>query len=165
VSRKLTSKCDGCGVEVVEGDDPGMGMVGLRRRRSSERWGNLTVATSAFPAHFDLCEACTKRVIDLLELEIPKPEAMMRHLGGLGGHAMPFMPGDFMAPPSAPPWGTPGPAGVPFGGLTPEDLKALGIEIPGFMQTPTPRSTCASCGVAYKGPAKGVCSMCGHVND
>jgi hypothetical protein len=115
---------------------------------------------------FDLCEACTKRIVDLLELEIPKPETMMRHLGGLGGHAMPFMPGDFMAPPSAPPWGTPGPAGVPFGGLTPEDLKALGIEIPGLRSpASTPRSTCASCGVAYKGPAKGVCSMCGHVND
>jgi len=161
MSRKLTSKCDGCGIEHVD-DGEGTSIpsiLGAGRRRGTDRWGNLSVSTGNYPAMFDLCEACTKRVVDLLELEIPKPETMLRHLGmsGLGGHAVPFMPGDFMAPPSGPPWG--GPLG---GALTPEDLKALGIEIPGFPSTP--RNACSNCGVPSKGPAQGVCPMCGHVD-
>lgn len=166
MSRKMTSKCDGCGVEVVENDDATpTGILGvMRRRHGSERWGSLSVATSAFPASFDLCEACTKRVVDLLELEIPKPETMLRHLGG---HAVPFMPGDFMAPPSGPPWMPPGKpgAGSPFGALSPEDLKALGIELPPSV-TPADAVgpyTCPGCGTLRVGPIPGfACPMCQH---
>jgi len=100
MSRKLTSKCDGCGVEVVESDDLHsplgvmgvMGVAGARRRQhSSEHWGSLRVATdhSPFPASFDLCEKCTARVVALLELEMPKPGTMQ------GGHAMLF-PGGYI---------------------------------------------------------------------
>jgi hypothetical protein len=172
MSRKLTSKCDGCGVEIVEGDEPGMpgGMMGLRRRHSSESWGSLSVATGHFPATFDLCEACTKRVVDLLELEIPKPETMLRHLGGIGDHAVPFMPGDFMAPPSGLPWMPPGKpgAGSPFGALSPEDLKALGIELPpGLMRSDDDHSYfCPSCHAMRMQPVPGktTCPACGHAD-
>ncbi len=115
---------------------------------------------------FDLCEACTKRVVDLLELEIPKPETMMmQRLGGLGGHAMPFMPGDFMAPPAGPPWGSPQSIGnSPFGALTPEDLKTLGIEMPSV--TPADAVgpyTCPGCGTLREGPVPGfACAVCKH---
>lgn len=163
MSRKLTSKCDGCGVEVVENDDAmPTGILGvMRRRHGSDRWGSLNVATGGFPATFDLCEKCTARVMALLELEMPKPDATARHLGGLGGHAMPFMPGDFMAPPSAPPWMPPTKlSDTPFGQLTPEDLKHLGIELPpGLMSTPI---VCGNCGVTLA--ARGICPTCGHDN-
>lgn len=166
MSRKLTSKCDGCGVEIVEADEPGdpVGILsGLpigRRRRGTEHWGNLTVATSAFPVSFDLCDACTKRVVDMLELEIPKPEAMMKRYGGLGGHAMfappnsLFGPGDAMAPPGSP----------PMGALSPEDLEALGLKVPNV----TPNDVvglykCPGCGVLRPGPVPGyACSECQH---
>jgi hypothetical protein len=76
---------------------------------------------------FDLCEGCTKRVVDMLELEIPDPSATARrYLGGLGGHAMPFMPGDSMAPPFGPPWAKP-PSMSEFNGLSREELRALGL--------------------------------------
>jgi hypothetical protein len=160
MSRKLTSKCDGCGVEHVDEDGIGIApILGAGRRRGTDRWGSLTVASSAFPAIFDLCEACTKRIVDLLELEVPDTHAIVQRYGGLGGHAMPFMPGDFMAQPSAPPW-----TGPLRGALTPEDLKALGIDIPGFPPPSTP-STCSNCGVAYKGPRPTTCTMCGHAHD
>jgi len=132
MSRKLTHKCDGCGVEYVDEDEipgmpPGMpGIVGgllggIRRRQGMDRWSSLSVGTDSFPAMFDLCEACTKRVLDMLEITLPKPGPLLhRHLGGFG-HAVPFVPGDFMAPPSAPPWAS------PKSGLTPDDLRELGI--------------------------------------
>jgi hypothetical protein len=129
MSRKLTSKCDGCGVEHVDdGEGPGVASIlGAGRRRGTDRWGNLTVASSAFPAMFDLCENCTKRVVDLLELEIPDTRAIVQRYGGLGGgHAMPFMPGDSMAPPFGPPWMKP-PSMSEFGGLSREELRALGL--------------------------------------
>jgi len=163
MSRKLISKCDGCSIEIAEADDATpMGLLGMRRRHGSEAWATLHV----FPTSFDLCEACTKRVVDLLELELPKPSAMV------GGHAVPYVspldfgPGSRMAPP----WDTPAPTSSPFGALTPDDLKALGIELPpGLMSTqPGPTltpSTCANCGLAYKGPRPKICTTCGHVHD
>lgn len=168
MSRKLTSKCDGCGVEVVEDDDLTMGVLGAiqRRRHSSEHWGSLRVSVGTFPVSFDLCETCTKRVVALLELELPKLGVMQRGvIGGLGGHAMPFMPGDFMAPPSAPPWAPPmTPGDSPFGALTPEDLKALGIEMPSV--TPADAVgpyTCPGCGTLREGPVPGfACAVCKH---
>lgn len=164
MSRKMTSKCDGCGVEVVEDDDMNVpfGVLGAmqRLRRGSENWGSLRVPVGTFPVSFDLCDACTKRVVDLLELTLPKLGTLQR---GLGGHAMPFMPGDFMAPPSGPPWSTP--MGPPFGGLTPEDLKQLGIELPPNLTSvpmSTPSSTCSNCGVGYKGAKPAICMVCGQ---
>jgi hypothetical protein len=165
MSHKLTSKCDGCGVEHVDEDDgagPGIaGILGAGRRRGTDRWSSLTVASSAFPAMFDLCEGCTKRVVDLLELEIPDTRAIMqRYGGGLGGHPGVLIPGDFMT--SAPPWGKPGPASPPFGGLTPEDLKALGIEIPS-VSPPRPRGVSCACHDGYKcipETCKGHCKKC-----
>jgi hypothetical protein len=132
MSRKLTSKCDGCGVEHVDEGEEMVGMppiLGAGRRRGTDRWGSLSVATGSFPAMFDLCEGCTKRVVDMLELEIPDPAAVMRKLGGLGGlggHVMPFMPGDSMAPPFGPPWMKP-PSMSEFGALSREELRALGL--------------------------------------
>lgn len=91
MSRKMTSKCDGCGVEVVENDDAmPTGILGvMRRRHGSDRWGSLNVATGGFPAMFDLCEKCTARVVALLELEMPKPPDAMH------GHATLF-PGGYI---------------------------------------------------------------------
>jgi hypothetical protein len=121
MSRKLTSKCDGCGVEHVDdGESSGVpSILGAGRRRGTDRWGSLSVASSAFPAIFDLCEACTKRVVDLLELEVPDTHAIVQRYG----HAMPFMPGDSMGMPFGPPWTTP-PA---MSGLSREELRALGL--------------------------------------
>jgi hypothetical protein len=122
MSRKMTHTCDGCGVEHVdESDPPGMpGILGAGRRRGTDSWGSLSVATGSFPAMFDLCEGCTKRVVDMLELEIPDPAAVMRKLGG---HAMPGMG---MGMPFGPPWVKP-PSMSEFNGLSREEMRALGL--------------------------------------
>lgn len=124
MSSKLTHKCDGCGVERVEADElPGY-VAAVRSLRTSSGWGNLNVATASFPAMFDLCAGCTKRVVDLLELEIPDPAALVRQRFGQYIPGMPGMPGmnpfeSFSGEPGTP---------LPFGGaLTPEELRALGL--------------------------------------
>ena len=175
MSRKLISKCDGCGVEIVEDDDSPVGILsglplGRRRSQSSEHWSSLNVPTGQFPVSFDLCDGCTKRIIDLLELRLPKPDEMMKRfgLGGLGGHAMSvispldFGPGSRMAPPWTPP---PKVGESPYGALTPEELKALGIQLPPSV-TPDQAIgpyTCPSCGTLREGPVPGLhCFMCHH---
>lgn len=154
MSRKLIHKCDGCGVEHVDdGELPGVvGILGAGRRRGTDNWGNLTVGTAGLPAVFDLCEACTKRVVDILELEIPDTSEYERRFGVAGiDHAMPFMPGNRPAPPLA-------------GALTPEDLRKLGIEPPNLTSVPmpAPSSACSHCGINYKGAKPATCLTCGH---
>jgi hypothetical protein len=121
MSRRLTSKCDGCGVEHVdEGEMAGIpSILGAGRRRGTDSWGNLSVTTGNFPATFDLCEGCTKRVVDMLELEIPDPVVVMHKLG----HAMPGMG---MGMPFGPPWMKP-PSMSEFDALSREELRALGL--------------------------------------
>lgn len=128
MSRKLTHKCDGCGVEHVDEDEtagiPVGILAGIRAaRQGMDRWGSLSVGTASFPAMFDLCEGCTKRVVDMLELEIPDPAAVMQK--HLGGHAVPFMPG-MGSPFGSKPWMRPRSISE-FGALTPEELRALGL--------------------------------------
>ncbi len=170
MSRTMTSKCDGCGVEHVDdGNTLGIpSILSAGRRRGTDHWGNLSFSTGSFPATFDLCDGCVKRVVALLELEVPDPRAIAQKLGlsGLGGHAM-YMPGDdFMTPPSAPPWVPSKPlADTPFGALTPEDLKALGIELPPSV-TPADAVgpyTCPGCQTLRVGPIPGfACPTCQH---
>jgi hypothetical protein len=85
VSTKLIQKCDCCGTE--HSYDNENGIAGIT---SVPQWGSLsTMSTTMGPATFDLCDVCTKRVTDLLELAPPEPHTISRRLGGY--HAIPMV--------------------------------------------------------------------------
>lgn len=145
------------------------GIMGvMRRRHGSDRWGSLHVAAShvPFPATFDLCEACVKRVMALLELEMPKPPNMGGHAMLFPGGYVPMDPDDSLSRHLR----SVGPEDSAFGAfclqctsmLVMRDGKPICLKCSGGASTP---SMCANCGIAYKGPRPKTCTTCGHVHD
>ncbi len=151
MGRRVIHQCDGCGKTVEESQQDLVGdladLTTLVQERETRGWGILSRPGLMVNTSFDLCATCLQKAAAAVGLQIPEQRTITHSLFGtspIRRQQTPHMQ-------------------VFNGGLTPEELKALGLKESKFYGSPS-HFICSVCGwsqpLTETDPA--VCGNCGH---